>query len=182
MIIFDAQHTTGYELANCINYDDLKILIDFDGTSRKEGWKPPRMYRARANRRSGNKLADLPFHGDELIMRRSAVDALRDVLEKHGEILPLATEDGVELWVFNVMVVIDALDKQRSILESIGESGVMMLRNPVFIESSIGDAETFMLATEPNRVYYTERFVARVKAAKLKGTDFVKVWSSDDAI
>jgi len=179
MIIFEAQHTTGYELANCVNYDNRKIIVDFDGTSRKEGWTPPRMYRERANKRSGNKPADLPFCGEDLIMRRSAVDALRDVLEKHGEILPAATDDGVELWVFNVMVVIDALDKERSILKTIEGTDIVTLRDPVFIESAIGDAEIFMLATRPHRVYYTDRFVKRVKAAKLKGTDFDKVWSSE---
>jgi len=179
MIIFKRDHVTGYEIANCVNYDDLKFLIDFNGTSRKEGWTPPRMYRERASKRSSNKAADLPFHSYGLIMRRSAVDALRDVLEKHGEILPLATDDGVELWVHNVMVVIDALDKERSILEPIEGTDVVKLRDPVFIESNIGDAEIFKLSTRPQRVYYTDRFVKRVKAAKLKGTNFDKVWSSE---
>ena len=107
------------------------------------------------------------------------MEPLRDVLEKHGEILPLATEDGVEMWVHNPMVVIDALDKHRSILEPLGETDLVTLRDPVFIESSIGDAEIFMLPMKMRYVYYTERFVARVKAAKLKGTNFIKVWSSE---
>jgi 2-phospho-L-lactate transferase/gluconeogenesis factor (CofD/UPF0052 family) len=31
-------------------------------------------------------------------MRRSAVDALRDILDVNGEVLPLSTDDGVELF------------------------------------------------------------------------------------
>jgi hypothetical protein len=33
----------------------------------------------------------------------------------------------------------------------------------------------------PRKNYFSDRFVARVKAAKLKGTDFIKLWSSDDS-
>jgi hypothetical protein len=179
MIVFQTDHVTGYEYINCVTYDDIRILADFDGSSRKEGWKPPRVVRDRATKRSSCKPADLPFGSGGFYMRRSGLDALRDVLEKHGEILPLATDDGVELWVHNVMVVIDALDKERSILEPIEGTDIVKLRDPVFIESSIGDAEIFMLATKPHRVYYTDRFVKRVKAAKLKGTDFFKRWSSE---
>jgi hypothetical protein len=36
------------------------------------------------------------------------------MLEAHGELLPLATDDGGDLVVLNVTTVLDALDEERS--------------------------------------------------------------------
>lgn len=56
------------------------------------------------------KPSDFPWLIDQaLAMRRAAVDALQDMLSSHGEVLPLASDDGVELFVLNT-IVIDALD------------------------------------------------------------------------
>jgi hypothetical protein len=50
----------------------------------------------------------------------------------------------------------------------------------VFKESVIGDLEIFHDTFSYNMTYFTDRFVKRVKKAKLKGTEFIKLWSSDE--
>jgi hypothetical protein len=177
--IFDTLNANGYEIVTCGSYDDQQVLNHLDGSSRKDGWKPPRVQRVRPTRRSGNKPAELPYGHTGFFMRRSAVDALKDVLDAHGEVLPLATDDDVELFVLNVRGVLDALDMDRSEIHRIEGTAAVSIRKHVFIESAIRSVEMFRIPLDPNIIYFTDRFVQRVKAAKLKGTDFIKLWSSE---
>jgi hypothetical protein len=179
MIIYDATHATGYEIVNPANYDEMRVLSDFDGTPRKEGWRPVRVRRDRVNMRQAFKPADLAFRVSDLIMRRSGLEALRDVFEAHGELLPLATDDDVELWVCNVLGVLDAHDLERSNIDVIEGTSMVSIYEHAFLPSVIGDAEMFRTPVNPRRVYFTDRFVERVKKLKLKGTDFVPLWSSE---
>jgi len=179
MIVYEGTHATGYEFVNPKSYDDLRVLADFDGTPRKEGWKPVHVERGRVNRRQACRPADLAFWGSNLIMRRSGMEALRDVFERHGELLPLATDDDVELWVCNVLGVLDAHDLQRSNIRRCEITGAAIIEEHAFLPSVIGDAEMFRTSVHPRYVYLTDRFVERVKKLKLKGTEFVPLWSSE---
>jgi hypothetical protein len=178
MNVFEATLANGYEMINFKTYEDGSICSDLDGSPRKGNWTPPHVQRDRPTRRSACKAADLPFGLNTLFMRRPAMEALRDVLEAYGEILPVIDKDGVELFVHNVLGIREALDMERSDIVHVPETTIVYIRTPVFIESAIGDAEMFRVPIDTNRVFYTDRFVERVKAAKLKGTDFVKRWSS----
>ena len=172
-------NATGYEIINTKTLKDLRML-DFDGSSVKEGWVPPHVHRVRPTKRGANKPADLPFYaGDTLIMRRSALDALREVLDAYGEVLPLHTDDDVELFVLNIRVVIDALDVERSEIRTIPETDIVNVRQHVFIESALQGVEMFRVPLVPHNIYFTDLFVERVKKLKLKGTDFIKLWSSE---
>ena len=156
-------------------------MLDFDGSSVKEGWVPPHVYRVRPTKRSGNRPADLPFYGDGLIMRRSALNPLHDVLDAYGEVLPLHTDDDVELFVLNIRVVIDALDLERSEIETTPNTNIVSVQEHVFIESALQGVEMFRVPLVPHNIYFSDLFVERVKAAKLKGLDFIKLWSSDES-
>jgi hypothetical protein len=179
--IYARLNAKGYEIVNATNgYDDDEALRHLHGPSRKQDWKPILVQRDRPTRRRASKVADLPFRLSALIMRRSAVDALQDILETHGEVLPLATEDNIELFVFNPRFVIDAIDKERSICEHYPEAGLILIRTHVFIESMIRDVDIFYGPYGTGEIYFSDRFVERVKKAKLKGTEFIKLWSSDE--
>ena len=178
--IYDTLNAKGYEIVTCESYDDIRQLADLGGASRKGDWTPPRVARARPSRRGGNKLADLPQSSLAFIMRPSAVDALREILEAHGEVLPLATNDGVELFVFNPRFVIDAFDRERATYEQIPGTNTLWISKYVFIESAIRGIDIFrMPIAGASSDYFSDRFVERVKAAKLKGTEFIKLWSSE---
>jgi hypothetical protein len=175
--IYRPLNATGYEIVNPKTLKDLRVL-DFDGSSVKEAWVPPHVYRVRPTKRGANKAADLPFYSNSLVMRRSALDALHDVLDAYGEVLPLRTDDNVELFVLNIRVVIDALDVERSAIKTIPETDIVIVREHVFIESALRGVEMFRVPLVPHNIYFSDLFVERVKAAKLKGTDFIKLWSS----
>lgn len=180
-VIYKRLNATGYEIIQTARgYDDDQALFRLYGPSQQHHWKPIGVKRVRPTRRGGCKEADLPFQGSALILRANAVEALQDVLDAHGEVLPLATNDGVELFVFNPRFVIDAIDRERSTLEYVPGSTAIWVNKYVFNMSVIGDLEIFHDPFGYNKTYFTDRFVQRVKKAKLKGTDFVKLWSSED--
>ncbi|HRI71757.1 MAG TPA: hypothetical protein PK156_46310 [Polyangium sp.] len=180
--IYSRLNATGYEIINTVHgYHDDQVFRDLYGPSRKHDWKPILVKRDHPTRRGRCKEADIPYDHDVLILRPHAVEALQDILEAHGEVLPLATNDGVELYVFNPRFVVDALDMERSEIERIPESTRFLIRKFVFIHELIRDIDIFRLPYSYRKPNFSDRFVERVKKAKLKGTEFIKLWSSETA-
>jgi hypothetical protein len=179
--IYETLNAKGYEIINTVHgYDDDEVLRNLYGASRKHDWKPILVRRCRPSPREAFKAADLPHWGSVLIMRRKAVDALQDILDAHGEVLPLATEDGVELFVFNPRFVIDAIDTERSSYTRIpNTTGIICMHKYEFIEEKIRDIDIFRVPFGYRQPYFSDRFVERVKKAKLKGTEFIRLWSND---
>jgi hypothetical protein len=109
-------------------------------------------------------------------MRWSAADALHDILDANGEVLPLSTDDGVELFVLNARVI-DALDEANSSLMKFpGTNRIMRIKKVAFVASTIEGVDLFRLPHRASSTYVSERFVERVKAAGLRGLAFNKVW------
>jgi uncharacterized protein DUF1629 len=179
MVIFTPLRRKGYELIDELTSDEYDVFESLDGTSRKANWKPIRVKRVRAYWNEACRPADFPWLGsDALIMRRSAVDALRDILDAHGELLPLETDDGIELYVFNVRVI-DALDETRSEVEKFqGTNRISYLGKIAFIPSAIHGVDMFKIPMRVSSTYLSERFVERVQGAKLTGLTFIEEWSS----
>jgi hypothetical protein len=121
--------------------------------------------------------SDFPWLGNyALIMRQRAVDALRDLLERNGELLPLTSD--VPLWVLNTQTI-DALDEENSSIVRFKSSGaIMTIDKLALIESRIGDCDIFKIPMRASATYVSERFVQRVKDAALIGLEFRPVWSA----
>lgn len=179
MNVYEPLVADGYEWTNCVVTDDYELFSGFDGTPRKKIWRPVLVRRVRADDRQDMKESDFPWLGSwALVMRRTAVDALRTMLKENGEILPLETDDGIELFVLNAHVV-DALDEERSeIMRIPGASKIMLVKKPVFRFDSIRELSLFRLPHRASSTYVSDEFVSRVKEAGLKGLTFKKVWSS----
>ncbi len=181
MEIYKSIGATGYEIIHTATYEDDQALGHLDGSPRLALWKPIPVKRVRASKREAFRPSDFPYFFSAFILRRSAVDALRDILDAHGELLPLQDEEGVELCVFNMRPV-DALDEPRSKVNYVeGTDRICYVDKPVFIPSALEGVDIFKLWRKLAKVYFSDRFVARVKAAKLKGLDFTKVWSSEES-
>ncbi|HRI71552.1 MAG TPA: hypothetical protein PK156_45275 [Polyangium sp.] len=179
MRFYDHIGTTGYEVLHCSN-ERWEEFLELDGTPRASTWKPIRVRRVRPSRREGFRPSDSPAYGGEcLIFRRSAVDALRDMLDAHGELLPLEDEDGVELFAHNTWAL-DAFDHERTVGSRDENGRISLANNHVFIPSVVKDVDIFKQACpRAGNIYVSERFLQRWKQAKLKGLDFILAWDSD---
>ncbi|MBK9263147.1 MAG: hypothetical protein IPM54_25505 [Polyangiaceae bacterium] len=124
--------------------------------------------------------SDSPSYGsDVLVLRRSAIDALRDMLDAHGELLPLEDEGGVELFLYNPRAL-DAFDHERTVGSRDENGRIEMANNHVFIPSVVEGVDIFKQACpRAGTIYVSDRFVQRWKQAKLKGLDFTLAWDSD---
>lgn len=175
--IYQPLVTTGYEWVNAVHDSDYPVFLQLDGTPRAATWTPIAVRRVRADKRQTMLPSDFPWLGSHvLILRRAAVDALRDMLDANGEVLALSTTDGVDLSVYNSRVI-DALDEANaSLMKFPGTDRIMWLKKVAFFDSAIEGADIFRLTHHGSSTYVSERFVERVTSAGLRGLDFTKVW------
>jgi hypothetical protein len=176
--IYVPHSTEEFECVNAIDDESYEVFRQFDGKPRTSIWKPVAVRRVRGDVRWGFEPSDFPWLGGHaLIMRRSAVRALRDILDANGEVLPLSTDDGVELFVLNARVI-DALDEPNSVLWKFPETNrIMYIEKVAFVSRLIEGVDLFRLPHRASTTYVSERFVERVKTAGLRGLVFNKVWS-----
>jgi hypothetical protein len=181
-VIFQPLVKEGFEWINACAESDYEIFLSFDGSSRASTWKPVKVRRVRADERQAAKASDFPWLGAHaLVMRRQVIDTIGDLLSKYGEILPLSTEDGTELFVLNVTNVLDALDEKRSELTRFRESNrIMRIKKPVFKPAMIANAEIFRLPYRASPTYVSQIFVDRVNGVGLEGLEFLSAWSERD--
>jgi hypothetical protein len=180
MTIYEPLVSEGYEWVNCCDDSDYEVFLGFDGSPRAGQWWPVKVRCVRADEKQKFTPSDFPWLGaDALVMRRRAVDALRDILDAHGEVLPLVADDNVELFVFNARAV-DALDDARSsVMRFPGTNRIMDITQAAFIEPRIRGIDIFRLPHRASSTYVSQRFVDRANATGLVGLEFNKVWSSE---
>lgn len=157
-------------------YDEYSALLELDGRPRATEWKPIEVRRVRADPRQRKRDSDFPWIGSALVMRRAAVDALKDLLdESKAEVLPLTTCDDVPLSVLNACAL-DALDFERSsVLFFPKTSRIMAVNKAVLRRSVVAPFDVFRLSHRAGEIYVSERFVERVKSHKLRGLSFLPV-------
>jgi hypothetical protein len=172
--------STGYEIINCMNWEGYEAFSKLNEKPASKDWKPVPVRRVRPSLREGFRASDGPFCGSEiLIFRRSAVDALRDMLDAHGELLPLEDEGGVKLWAFHPRSI-DALDQEKTQGSRLPDGRIELPRIHVFVPEKVEGVDIFKLAApRAGGIYLSERFLQRWKQAKLKGLDFYLAWDSD---
>lgn len=181
MKLFDFIGAKGYEILHAVDPQGWDALGDLDGSPRGQTWVPQRVRRVRPSKREGFRPSDAPYAcmSNILIFRRSAVDALRDILDAHGELLPLEDEEAVELYAYNPRVL-DAFDQVLSKGPRDEYGKLEAATHAVFIPSIVDQADIFKAGSgRAKEIYLSERFLQRWKKAKLKGLDFFLAWDSD---
>jgi hypothetical protein len=112
-----------------------------------------------------------------LIVRDGALTALRPLLERYGEILPLRCEEPVSL--FNATTILDALDEERSAIARFADGGVLAIERHVFKPDVIGNNEIFKLPGRASNIYFRETAVRRIGELGLRGLAFDLVWTDE---
>lgn len=113
-----------------------------------------------------------------LTVSRKAEDRIGPVLERYGELLPLACEDG-EFWTLNVTCLLDALDLERSDVLRASDTGtVLMVRKHVFRAEKLHGAGLFKVPeTElSGLIYFTSSIIDEISVFGLAGLGFKCVW------
>lgn len=168
------------------------IARQFHGTdSIAHNWSPLRL--VYNDEDQDLPIGDFPwFYGYFPVFTWRSLQVLRDLLVKHGELLPLESPDGV-FTAYKVLTHIDAIDRDRSEAEYFpkteaekrrhaGPPLLYRLRRGVFLEDKIGDTPIFKLANSlQETIYVSSEFVDRVVEAGLRGFAFNQVWPPPDS-
>ena len=112
-----------------------------------------------------------------LIVRERALTALRPLLERYGEILPLHCPEPV--WLFNATTILDALDEERSAIARFDDGALMAIEQHVFRPEIIGENEVFKLPGRASSIYLCETAVRRIEELGLRGLAFDTVWTDE---
>ncbi len=109
---------------------------------------------------------------------RRAVDALRDLLNANGELLPLRYKDG-EYWAYNLRTVVDIINPNESVVIDCHRSSTSVARSYYYYSirpERLDGLTIFRMRHDLSDVYVTQPFVDRVRTAGLRNFVFEKIW------
>lgn len=155
---------------------DHAIYRRFDGTPLGASWKELVIHAADESDERA-QLPDFALLGVVPVFSEQAVNALRDILEPNGELLPLRHARR-KYFAYNVTTVLDALDEERSRVSRFSDGGIMSIEGYVFRSEALNKAAIFKIPQFPGAfVYVTEVFADRVRRAELLGFVFRQIWT-----
>lgn len=154
----------------------MNLLLN--GRPRSSEWIPIRVELIHEDEGRELSRSDAPWLGSNaLILRVEAVRKMRDLLEECGELLPLECAEA-ELWVYNPICVLPALDEAASSITRFRDGRIMMVDRYVLRPDVIGDTAVFKLAElEGSETFVSARFVERWKGEGLSGLNFLQIWA-----
>lgn len=161
-----------------VNSDDIiEFNRRFDGSSLKKTWTGKEEFRFAPNKLPKGDTPGLSSHIP--VFSPKAVEILADLLENSGELLPINC-GGEDYFLFNVTLLLDALDEDASELERFSTGRIMDVLRYSFKKDKLIGTNIFKLPEMPlSYPYVTDAFVRRVKDSGLKGFEFRLEWSSD---
>jgi hypothetical protein len=112
-----------------------------------------------------------------LVLTARAVHILGERLQGFGELLPLSCADA-ELYVYNPLHIVDALDEERSEIVRFSSGRVMRITRHVFRTEVLAGVPIFKIPQlTRGSIFVAAELVQAVKAAGLQGTNFERVWA-----
>ena len=168
--------TGDYRVLNMVGGSLFDFVRRFDGTPMKRPWTDVTLAWDPDSRSPKGDFNSLMLCLPTFSPR--AIDALGDLLEGHGEILPTSCK-GERVYFFNVTRVIDALDESNSELRHyLGSHKISTIKRYAFFMERLTGVTIFKIP-HFSKVFVTGPFVERVNSAGLTGFWFPRRWSTD---
>ena len=180
MRIYEPRVRPNFEWVLPVRDSDHEVLWSLNGISRRAAWQPMPVARLWVDDEGEPRTeADLPWLGGHvLVLRERAAGLLAPLLERHGELLPLSCPDA-DLWLFNVLTVVDALDEENSEIIRFDDGDILNVERYAFRPDTAAGPAVFkvpQLLRGP--LFVSDEFVGAVEAAGLTGPEFSELWSS----
>jgi hypothetical protein len=175
----DSDH---FQWLTMANERDFAFEVEIKGELLGTKWKPVCVIPLVEEGMPTDDLGDYPTLGITPTFSCRATDALRPLLERAGELLPLISDAG-EFYVYNVTKVVDALDETQSVFTRFQSTGrVMKIDRYVFKPDMLSGLTIFKVPQAPKgRPLVTQLFVDAVTRAGLSGFDFEHLWRPEQA-
>ncbi len=176
MTFYEPRGAEGFECVNTFEDGHYEVFRTLDGRALSSTWRSFSVRLVSADNRQTQRLSDFPWLGSyALVMRERAVEFLSGILKNHGELLPLETDDGVRLFVFNCKIV-NALNEAGSIIQRFpGTDRIMRVKKVMFVEDEVKNLDMFRLPYRLSPTWVSDRFVKHYCEAGLRGLTFKEV-------
>jgi hypothetical protein len=180
MKIFRPMPAKEHELCQPLHDEDFdRVAAQIRGRAPGGTWSPIDMGLIRADEGRPLKPSDAPwFEADVLVFKSSAVQAMGELLRKHGELLALGCKDE-SVVLFNATTVLPALDEAAAQIHRLPSGHPIRVVTHVFHADVVSGNDIFKIDTFlSSPVYVGEGFVEEWTRAKLRGLEFEEVWDS----
>ena len=179
---------------------NYRFMYPEDKVYRSEHWKfkckplieiLPKQFSAYFDKNSNEPKPDIAFIGMlTFAFREEVADALADILEEAGELLPFYVDD--ELWYcFNALKSADAVDEDKSTFEIVEGPIKMGLKEIVFNTDMLPDGSLFKIPTDNYTTIYCadrrgsdeevlDNFFCAVAANEFTGIKFEEVYDDGE--
>ncbi|MEF2247072.1 imm11 family protein [Paenibacillus sp. IITD108] len=154
--------------------DEYSSKIRFDGSFVND-WKP---FEFVSSHRKKSKSDIVYIRSGTPVFTKNAKEKLSPYISDAVQFLPIEHE--LELYLVNVINVIDAVDFSRSICSDYSIKGFSEFEKIIFYEDIVKTQMIFKIKENSiNYVYVTDAFKEIVERSKLKGFEFIEVWDSE---
>lgn len=173
---FRARGLEGYEWVMPVHDRDFEKLR-FDGSRLADRWEAVEMTLIKQEVHPHTPVwqhSDFPWFGSGLlVLRPSALNAVREILAPYGEFLPLRCAE-TPLWAFNVTELLDCLDEQASRIVRFRNGEIMRIEHAVFHLEQIRAVAAFKVPdARYGPIFFGQELVDLIQAAGLRGLAFV---------
>ena len=174
----------GFEWVNLRDHGNWEYLLELGEERVAEGFRPLPAYRILEDEGETFDEADMPWMGGHfLVMRDHVREALLPIMADDVEFLPLATDDGLRLWITHALRLVPVLDLERAEVKRFPSSGRIMriIRHHFLPEVDQAGTAFHLAEMRRGHLYLTEQVVDRVRRAGFTGAKFTEVWDTGNA-
>lgn len=177
--IYIARPTEGSELCQPVlqaSYNTLTLALN--GEPRGGNWEPIGVRLQKDDRGKPLSYSDSPWlHSDALTFRRSAINAVGEMLLRNGELLPLSCSVDPYLVVFNSTFAGRALDEEASSIQRFESGEIMRIKQYVFRPQEIVGRDLFKIPNlRSSPTFISDHFVDAWRKAGPRGLEFRRIW------
>lgn len=173
----------GFEWVNLRHHDDSEYLLELGEERVANEFRPLPVDRILEDEGEIFDEADMPWMGGHfLVMRDHVREALAPIIADDVEFLPLATDDGLRLWITHTLRLVSVLDLERSEIKRFPSSGrIMRIVRHHFLPEVEEAGTAFHLAEmKRGRLYVTEQVVDAIRRAGFTGPKFTQIWDTEE--
>ena len=165
-----------YTTFACVRSEDVAaVALSFTGEPMRSRWQPIDVLVVNDEVTGLTEVGDLSAVGTIPALSSRAADALRDLLEPNGELLPIRTPVG-EYFAYNITRVVAALDRPGTDAEWFDNDRIMADRRLAFHPQVVRDLAFFRIPELRTRAFMTDLVAQRVRQTGLTGFDLRPLW------
>lgn len=121
-----------------------------------------------------------PIYSGLMAISEKALDVYKDAFNQNTKYLPIDCNDNTKYYLLDIPLI-DCLDYETSVIDYLKSepTKILGIDGFAFKLEMVADEIIFRIPESKARIFVTDQFIDKAKAAGLKGIRFNKVWDSE---